>query len=671
MSGANPERKTVSSNESYLGAPWQPSDETVVSRDSSGVALSRFKDSRWDLSPYFDRAWSVNFGDAPGKGLKLSNENARLLRLVMAWWMIGPYKSSISAAVYKFEQLKPLLSLLSERDISGERLNDHPDLIPDIAQRYSGRISRLSSVLIDLLRNSDHLGFTILDAKHIEKLSSSDVEQSVRQTPYIPERIWIYQYTQILTCISDFLNIRSEVAELYRFALDAYYTNLNALGLSASDKVTPNEPFAPNRPPSVQPDGRVFHGDFSHVCDRFGISDAISKWVTGSKPPSIRSFKAYLTLINRAGLAFILNVSLMRANEATMLRKSCLQEERLPSGETIYILRGRTSKTIQEEDAAWIVPETAKLAVMAMSFIADLRLEAALRDRDIELDSSEKADPLLFSRSLEPWSPTSHRKSSSRKYLHARSYQETLKAFPRLLDRDELRICDADLKIARRISPDLDPDTFSVGKVWPLGWHQLRRTGAVNMLSSGLVSESTLQYQLKHASRVTTLYYGSNFSRVHQHFDNPARRFYENEAYAATARNFEMLHSNRFVSPHGEKRKEQILSLVASSDHDALLGLAREGKVSYRETLIGACVKTGQPCPYGGVTDTSRCMGFETLSPCPDAILDRSRLTALKRLSHSLRKRLSAIDESAPLFASLGAQLESIERAIGAIEDEQ
>lgn len=671
MSSANSKRDAVSSNESYLGAPWKPSDEAVMSRDASGAALSRFKDSRWDLSPYFDRACSVNFGDSQGKGLKLSSENARLLRLVMAWWVIGPYKISISAAVDKFQQLKPLFSMLSEREISAENLNDHLDLIPDIAERYSGRIGRLTSVLIDLLRNRDYLGFTLLDAKHIKKLSSSDVEKSARQTPYIPERIWIYQYTQLLTCISDFLNIRSEVAELFRFALDAYYTNFDALGLSASGTLTPNEPFSSYRSPSIQPDGRVFHGDFSQVCDKFGVADAISKWVTGSKPPSIQSFKSYLTLINRAGLAFILNVSLMRANEATMLRKSCLQEEHLPSGETIYILRGRTSKTIQEEDAAWIVPETAKLAVMAMSFIAELRLEAALRDSDIELDSSEKADPLIFSRSLEPWSPTSHRKSSSRKYLHARTYQESLGAFPKLLDRDQLRICDADLKIARRINPDLDPDIFAVGKVWPLGWHQLRRTGAVNMLSSGLVSESTLQYQLKHASRAMTLYYGSNFSRVHQHFDNPARRFYESEAYAATARNFEMLHSDRFVSPHGEKRKEQILSIVTSSDHDTLLGLAREGKISYRETLIGACVKTGQPCPYGGVADTSRCMGFKTLSPCPDAILDRSRLTALKRLSHSLRKRLSAIDESAPLFASLGAQLESIERAIGAIEDEQ
>ncbi|UOO89776.1 hypothetical protein LVJ82_01955 [Vitreoscilla massiliensis] len=51
--------------------------------------------------------------------------------------------------------------------------------------------------------------------------------------------------------------------------------------------------------------------------------------------------------------------------------------------------------------------------------------------------------------------------------------------WPKLFDGKELTITEADLEMANRMTFGLDPEKFAVGKVWPLAWHQLRRTGAV------------------------------------------------------------------------------------------------------------------------------------------------------------------------------------------------
>ncbi|MEX3937270.1 hypothetical protein AB4Y32_37005 [Paraburkholderia phymatum] len=76
-----------------------------------------------------------------------------------------------------------------------------------------------------------------------------------------------------------------------------------------------------------------------------------------------------------------------------------------------------------------------------------------------------------------------------------------------------LRITQQDRDLARLVTPTLDSGRFAVGKVWPLAWHQLRRTGTVNMQASGLVSDASLQFQLKHVSRAMSLYYGRGYAR--------------------------------------------------------------------------------------------------------------------------------------------------------------
>ncbi|MEH6710564.1 MAG: hypothetical protein V7733_05080 [Paraglaciecola polaris] len=188
------------------------------------------------------------------------------------------------------------------------------------------------------------------------------------------------------------------------------------------------------------------------------------------------------------------------------------------------------------------------------------------------------------------------------------------------------------------------------------------------MLASGLVSEAYLQYQLKHASRAMSQYYGKNYYRLKEPLNDEARGYYLREMYQAMVREFKSLQSDQYVSPHGEKRKDQILHEISEKDHKQLIDAAKAGRISYRQTFLGGCANSGPPCPLGGISNISSCMGFGAGSPCPSALLDTAKLPLIKQLKSTVTLQLQGAEVDSPLHESLQAQLETAERAIHVIE---
>lgn len=298
-----------------------------------------------------------------------------------------------------------------------------------------------------------------------------------------------------------------------------------------------------------------------------------------------------------------------------------------------------------------------------------MRLKAAKENPFITLSKEDVENPLLQSLPHEPWSARCPKTHDNKKYKKIRSYGDIAKnMWPKLFDDKELTITEADLEMANRMTFGLDPEKFAVGKVWPLAWHQLRRTGAVNMLASGLVTEASLQYQLKHASRAMSQYYGKNYYRLKEPLNDEARAYYLREMYQSMVREFKALQSDQYVSPHGERRKQQILSEISEKDHEQLLKAAKAGLVSYRQTFLGGCANSGPPCPLGGISNISSCMGFSSNKPCASALLDKDKLPIIKQLKNVITIQISDAAPDSPLYESLRAQLESAERAIHVIE---
>ena len=68
---------------------------------------------------------------------------------------------------------------------------------------------------------------------------------------------------------------------------------------------------------------------------------------------------------------------------------------------------------------------------------------------------------------------------------------------------------------------------------------------------------------------------------------------------------FKSLQSDQYVSPYGEKRKDQILHEITEKDHKQLIKAEKAGNISYRQKFLGACANLGPPCLLGGSRNIS------------------------------------------------------------------
>lgn len=662
--------RTDKNTENFRPTSWPPSLDFPVVTDATGNVVSRYGDVRWDLSPWAGHTLTMHFGDGPGQGKRISPENASLLRQIAAWWIWGADGvRSARSLVYKFESIKPLFVACTDNGIIASELSKFPRVIESVASYYSARGNRLISYLSVLTYAKKELGFTILDESGLKILSSALPNMEETQTAYIPPRIWSYQVARLRECLDDFMNYREAVEDCYNFCLDAYATNADGDLSMAFGGLGSDTPFNGARSNGLQKSGKVFHGIFRETTKRYKIEHLLDKWCNTENKMAPVTLSSYLSLVSQAGLAYILNFSLMRVEEGGKLRANCYEIEPDSLGDDIHLLTGVTTKTVEDESARWIVSSAVEIAVKAMTAVANMRMKPAMANPNISMSKEDIENPVLQSLPYEPWSPRAPLSQPIKKFKKARSYGDVWNIWPKLFDAKELAIKESDLEIANRLTYGLDPDKFSVGKIWPLAWHQLRRTGAVNMLASGMVTEASLQYQLKHASRAMSQYYGKNYYRLKEPLSDETRGYYLREMYQAMVREFKSLQSDHYVSPHGDKRKDQVLHEISEKDHKQLISAAKTGSISYRQTFLGGCANAGPPCPLGGISNISSCMGFGDEKPCKSALLDKEKLPMINKLKKMISMQIREAEMGTPMYESLTAQLESAERAIDVIEN--
>lgn len=652
----------------FIPPTWPPRHDFPVVIDSGGIVVSRYGDSTWNLAPWAGVAMSISFGDGKTRGRKVSPPNAALMRQVAAWWLWGPNgvrKASTFAA--RHEVLKPVFIACTDAGILASDLYRFPRVIERVAGTVSASAGNLAlSYLNYVWLAREDLGFTILDENGLKLFSRLIVQRDSTQTAYIPPRIWTYQVLRLKEALDDYLAHQEQVEACFRFCLDAYTRNAGgSIAKLYKTKIAYSRaPFNPYNMGYVR-ENCVFHGPFRLTARRFGIEELLDRWVHTSNSSGIKALSSYLSLKSLVGLAYLLNFSMMRVNEGNSLRANCYEVERDPLGDDIHLIGGVTTKTIEDQDARWIVTPSVKRAVDVMRSVATLRLEAAQHDPRANLSDEDIRNPMLQARAYEPWAPSQPATGQKKREI---GYSYLLKNWSKLFDQTQIRITKEDLAIARQMTFGLDPTRFAIGEVWPFAWHQLRRTGAVNMLASGLVSDSSVQYQLKHATRAMSRYYGQNYYRLNAHLDDETRGLYLREMYQTLVREFQELQSERFVSPHGAKRKAQIINSISEKDHDDLLRDAEAGRVSYRENFLGGCTKLGGPCELGGISNVSGCMGFGPNKPCEHLLLNRDKRQAIIALRDIAVAKREAAQTGAPLHESLQAQIESMERALNVLD---
>ncbi|GJH14445.1 hypothetical protein CBA19CS11_36425 [Caballeronia novacaledonica] len=670
----------------YRPPSWPPPADWVVSVDEYGNPKSRWGDPYWDFSAWVGRTLRFDFsgGWHNRSAPKLSPKNQHVMRMLATWILWGPMGARSWSNLKKhFDLLRRIAVLCDSEGVVASNLIRHPTLVGRLAALYPNdeEAKTVVRVLDRLLRSDSMIGFILLDEAGIFVLSSATKKPKSRkadnhfdeyageQTAYIPPRIWVYQVRRLRECLDDFLEHRQQIEDCFRFCVEAYRHNFGSLELAFLHEGDRSRfrPFAKQPENSGKLTGRQFYGPFELIAQRFGIYEVLAKWVLPPQRGTIEltSLTAYLTLVQTAGATYIANFTFQRKEEVAAFRADCLIWEEDPVLGRIPILCGEAIKTDPDSDARWPTSPSVEVAVDAMTAVAKLRIRCAAHNPTVNCSKYDQDNPFLFHNAFEPWAsvPREWKAYSTRPKLQ--SYWYLLQRYPRLFDLDVLKVTEEDLAIARKFTPNLSKDgRFDVGKTWPLAYHELRRTGAINMFASGLLSESSIQVILKHLTLLQTRYYGRNFGRLrfNEEFENQV----VSARYEVMGRQMQALVGENYVSPYGEDRKDEIVvSLIGTKDFQALVKAAKNGEVPFRETRLGGCARRGH-CDYGGIESIARCSGGDGEKPCRDALYDKRKRRVVQRQLESTEIQVRKVSPDSPRARALKAEIQGFENYLNA-----
>jgi hypothetical protein len=635
---------------------WPPADNTPIVTDRLGNVVSRYGAPTWDLTLWAGVKLCLDFGDSLGKSrVKNSPENADWYRRLTAWWMWRA-NSALSVATLKsyHQVLAKFFTICSLNKISVSELHKYPAIIDLIVMSLSpGSRTRTVRLLHVIYENRHDIGFFIISPEEIAALNNYKSGRAISaQTAYIPPRIWEYQVRRLKEFLDDYMAARDNFENLHQECIDRYISHYGSVeGAFASRKARDKD-----RSPFYKCRGL---DSFSELVSKHGLTEVFSKWMLtpgtefNGRGSGIVLLSSYTTLAMRVGIAFLLNFTTMRIDEAWKLRSDCLTKETDPVFGDFWTITGVTTKTMQDSDARWVTSPAAALPVQVMQHVAKLRMKSAEMDPAINTDSGFIENPFLVNRNYDPWSTRTYPPAPMQVRPNYAAYTALVREFPNLFDPVEISISKEDLRIARLITPTLDLKKFDEGQPWAFCWHQTRRTGAVNMLASRLVSEASLQFNLKHQVRFQSLFYGQGHSRLI--FNEEAKNEYIKAFYDFRSVEVDILLSERFSSPHGKKHKNKMMKAITKADLKSL--------VSYRPVFLGVCLND-QYCSYGGIDHISNCGAGDGRPPCSGLLYDTSKLEFINELKADIQHRQETAPDEGPYADSLRAQLVSADAAI-------
>jgi hypothetical protein len=291
----------------------------------------------------------------------------------------------------------------------------------------------------------------------------------------------------------------------------------------------------------------------------------------------------------------------MRKNEVDSLPFDCLEVVKRDENDDLhYIVKGKTTKLNHGKikQAQWVTSETGATAIKLAQRISTTIYNAL--GKHPEDKKSPNSPFYLFISSSNLFRQPSGKLSPA--YLAVYS-NPTLKQ--RLQSRMEIR--DADLLELEQIDPHRawrSEEAFQLGDPWRFKSHQLRRSLALYAQRSGLVTLPSLKRQLQHITQEMSLYYcrGSSFaanfigddSVDKPHFGKewqatqPVSQFFSYVAHVL------MTDETLFGGhPHWLKHRRSDDGGNVIFDRDITLMRFQKGELSYRETILGGCVKVG------------------------------------------------------------------------------
>lgn len=627
---------------------FPPPPDYVLSLDSTGQDLSHFGDDYWDFRAYKHGA-TFNFGkrNLSDKN-KLIAKNGLILSLLHPALFPGRHRS----AKYCYYCLVRIAEVCDKNNVLMNEIDRFPKVQLAIAHALKGGAFRSYINFLHRLRiYGQEYGYELMNERSIAHIASQEEKREVIQTAYIPPRIWHYQLNRLDELLDDFLHHQEAIGEAFDWVAKAYQAN-SRIPRIPRRYIGAFQSSAPYSSSKVN-----FGGSFSSFLDEYGLKALFSKWMEEDKLNNIKCLTGFFSLMRDASLLYVLNFSLQRNAEVTSLHSDCFLTEMDENLGIIAMIVGETTKTDEDSDARWVVPITVKKAIDIATWIAQKRFSVASSGSGY----SESSLPLAMA-VTEPWGgvQTPYHQRTVKVISHM-SYSRLLENYPKVLNAEEIRINQEDWRVALSITPNLVNDIgFAVGQTWPLAPHQLRRTTCVNMFSSSMVSDSSLQYQMKHLNRGMTYYYGRN--NLNLRLNTDAQTSVIVESYKSIYRNLADIIAapQTYVRPHKhENIPKHIINLVNAKEEKKLIKLIKQGAAACRPTLLGYCLNPG-PCVYGGIESISKCTNAGGGAICADAIFDKKNKEKLIKLKTSHMQTLDSLDPNSPRSDAIKKEIYAI-----------
>jgi hypothetical protein len=190
------------------------------------------------------------------------------------------------------------------------------------------------------------------------------------------------------------------------------------------------------------------------------------------------------------------------------------------------------------------------------------------------------------------------------------------------------------------------------------------------MFASNLVSENSLQWQMKHLQRNMTLHYGRNYTNLRLNAETEAAVVVE--SYRSIYRQLcdVVNDSIEYVRPHKrEMIPNEVIKLVDAGEEKKLTALIKKGAAGCRQTLLGFCMKNGA-CEYGGIESIAKCAGADGKGICADAIFARKNKAQLIKLKEKHREAVKDRDKHSPKYSAALQEIQAIEIYLNAINEQ-
>ena len=585
---------------------YRVEDDTVVTRDKAGNAVSLFGDNAWDIRAYTigPRSTHIYFRGHPPDGVSraLSDATTRQWKQVTYFLMheatdTVPASSTLQA---RSNHLREFTFFAATRQLTlYEGLSSVAVVLDYVAQAgMEAKAQRLHSILAKLHRlGVETTGLRVpLAQLHKPMLERFAQRAGSSQYPVIPTRI--YQHF-LSTCEHD-LCVAEGVAGVLSDYLARVYADERP-GVSAA-MVT--------------------------AAVHLGCKD--SPYVVSSL---VASISALCQLV-------ILSFTGMRAMEAENLPYDCLTETRL-DGVTHYTIKGVTTKLSggRPKRACWV---TSPLAARAVSLAQRLSGEAHRAHGAQGYAESTDGSHLLFCRMGLRYGYVANRAAST-VHTNVGAFHE--RVFPAITVEDIVELKRVDMHRAWEDEPK-----YAVGQQWPFTRHQLRRTLALYAHRSGLVTLPTLKRQLQHITQEMSMYYarGSAFAKGFIDTDKThfAKEWAETQGlseYLAYAEQV-LFSDERLFGGHAAWTQSRAVqaSPVSVYSREQTVRMFEKGELAYRETVLGGCASVEQ-CKSTPL-DWMRLDCLE--SNCRNLVIVPSKLQRVIKAQKATVEKLCAVDEA-------------------------